>query len=525
MNDVRASDRSLCNPFVVRHDDDIAGVLSCFDRLLFKGYLMPIGFPEGMMSFLGRHGVLLKDFKRFATGHSDEVKRHAQAMAAEAARPYVALKSRQQSKNKDERARRIAEQDQIAEGLICVMSSVEQCQSFKLEYGDKRPRLVSASPRCLCLYFYFMDATFGLIHVRIQTWFPFVVQIYMNGHDWLARQMTKAGLGYEQVDNTFVSIEDFAAAQRLSDQLAKVKWVSQLDRLASEVNPLMKGLLKGLRYYWVADQAEYATDIVFRSAAGLKDLYERLLHHGVASLGPEDVMTFLGRKLHGNFEGDLRTTLKTRQPGARLKQWAKGNWLKMYNKHGLVLRIETVINRPSEFRVRRMGKRNGELQMGWFPMAKRVTNLPRYAEVCWASNHRYMEALSAVDNPAEAHALLDKLCNPVTRDGKRYRGLNPLRREELNMFAVALRGENAMLGFRNDHLRRGLGLPRPPDPAGRKRVASRVGRLLRLLRAHGLLKRIPHTRAYRATVKGLTLMTAVLSLHRFDLVAEVNARM
>ena len=525
MQNLRSNDRSLCNPFVSRHADDIVGVLSCFDRLLFKGYLMPIGYPDGMARFLSRRGVLLKDFKKFVTGHSEEVKRHGLEMAAEAGRPYIALKSRRQSRNKDERARRIAADDQISEGLICVMSSVEQCQSFQLQYGKGRPRLVSASPRCLCLYFYFQDPSFGLIHVRIQTWFPFVVQVYMNGHEWLARQMTKAGLGYEQVDNAFVSIGDFSLAQRLSDRLAQLNWVSQLDRLARRVNPLLKGLLKGLHYYWVTDQAEYATDIVFRSVDALKGLYGRLLHYGVASLEPQDVMTFLGRRLHGNFEGDLRTTLTTRQPGARIKHWAKGNWLKMYNKHGLVLRIETVINRPSEFRVRRMGKRNGQLQMGWFPMAKRVANLPRYAEVCWSSNHRYMEAISAVENPADAYALLDKLCNPVTRDGQRYRGLNPLRREELAMFAVALRGENAMQGFRNDHLRSGLGLPRPPDPPGRKRIASRVGRLLRLLRAHGLIRRIPHTRAYRATVKGLTLMTAVLSLHRFELVAEVNTCM
>ena len=130
-----------------------------------------------------------------------------------------------------------------------------------------------------------------------------------------------------------------------------------------------------------------------------------------------------------------------------------------------------------------------------------------------------------VDDPSQAYELIDQMCKPVTRDGKRYRALNPLRGEERAMFVQALRGENCLRGFRNDDLRKGLGLKRPPDAAGRKRLSSRVGRLLRLLRAHGLLKRIPRTRAYRPTLKGLTLMTAVICLYNLDLLTQVQRQM
>ena len=217
--------------------------------------------------------------------------------------------------------------------------------------------------------------------------------------------------------------------------------------------------------------------------------------------------------------------LNRREPGARIKHRMKGNWIKMYNKHGCVLRIETVINHPYEFRVWRPGKRKGELVMGWFPMAKRVSNLPHYANKSLASNLRYLQALAAVDDPSQAYVLLDKLCHPVTRNGHRFRGLNPLRREELAMFTVALRGEFCLRGFRNEDLRNGLGLQRSPDAAERKRVSSRVGRLIRLLRGHGLLKRIPRTRSYRPTLRGLTVMTAVLSLYSFDLLDQLLHKM
>lgn len=102
----------------------------------------------------------------------------------------------------------------------------------------------------------------------------------------------------------------------------------------------------------------------------------------VAALG---VVTFLGKKLHGNFKGEVITGLKVRQAGARVKHRIKGNWIKMYDKYGLVLRIETVINQPREFKVFRQGIRQGQLVYGWFPMAKRVTNLPRYFEISVAA--------------------------------------------------------------------------------------------------------------------------------------------
>lgn len=525
MKNLRASTRTERNSFIEKHQDIIAGVLSCFDRIIFKGYLMSLSYPEGVTMFLARQGVLLKDWKQFVKARSEEMKEHAKSMAKEQGRLFLPLKGRKASKDKDDRARRIAKREGITEGLICVLSVVEQCQSFKLQYGEGRPRLVSDSPRCLCLYYYFMDPVFGLIHVRVQTWFPFVVQVYTNGHEWLAREMTRAGIGYEQADNTFVRIDDFGAAQELADRLGPQGRVRHLNRLARLVNPLMGGLLKGLRYYWVTDQCEYATDVVFDSPADLKSLYEKLLPHAIVSFGAEDVMTFLGRKLHGNFQGEIKTTLNRREPGARIKHRMKGNWIKMYNKHGRVLRIETVINHPYEFKVWRRGKRKGEVVMGYLPMAKRVSNLPHYAEKSLSSNLRYLEALTAVENPSRAYELLDKLCHPVTQNGNRLRALNPLRREELAMFAVAMRGEYCLRGFRNDDLRKGLGLERPADAAGRKRVSSRVGRLIRLLRGHGLLKRIPRTRSYRPTLRGLTMMAAALSLYNFDLLAQVQQRL
>jgi len=504
--------------FIIKHQDKIAGTISCFDRILFKGYL-PISYPEGMAGFLNRQDVLLKDFKRFACACSDGLKAHAQDMAAKAGRPYIYLS---RPIRKEDRARKIAQEDGITQGLVCVFAAVEACQSFKLKYGEGKPRLACASPRCLCLYFYFIDREFGFMHVRIQTWLPFTVQVCMNGHDWLARKMSKHGIGYMQADNAFVRIEDCKRAQRFADRLVKKNFPRILQAFARKVNPLFNDLLKGMEHYWVIDQAEYATDVLFQDRAVLKDLYRKLLRHATLCFSAEDVLTFLGRKLNGNFQGEVLNSSNKRWPGARVKHRMKGNWIKMYDKHGCVLRVETVINHPYEFRVRREGMRNGERLMGWYPMAKRVSNLYRYAEVCRQANHAYLNALSVVDNPGEAYRLLNGVCEPATRNGRRRRGLNPLRKHDIALFAAALHGDNFIHGFRNRDIAKHLNLPKPKNPTERKRQSARVTRLLQLLHTHRLIAKIPRTRRYRITLRGATLMSAAVKLYHDDLPAAMD---
>jgi len=209
------------------------------------------------------------------------------------------------------------------------------------------------------------------MYLRLQSWFPYTMQVYVNGHDWLARQMTQWGIGFTQHDNAFVDLNDPARAQKLADNFAKLPWVKQLARWARQINPLLMrgGWLRGMSYYWVTEQAEYSTDVLFTSRAKLRELYPRLLDHAVVNFSARDILSFLGRKLQGNFQGEVLNDLKKdRQPGARIKHRMKDNWLKMYDKFGLLLRVETVINNPREFKVRRRRVRDGRKQMVWCPM-------------------------------------------------------------------------------------------------------------------------------------------------------------
>jgi hypothetical protein len=198
--------------FLAKHRDATTGTLSCFDRLLIKGHL-PLGYPRAMEEFLDRHGVLFKQLKPFVLRQAERLKVHARAVAAHAGRPWEYLEG---PVRKDQHARAIAARDEVTEGLVCVFGTIEPCRSFRLAYQHGRPAIRPARRKCLFLYFYFVDREFGFLHVRLQTWFPFTIQVYVNGHEWLARQLDRRGLRYRRLDNAFMWLEDPARAPNAS---------------------------------------------------------------------------------------------------------------------------------------------------------------------------------------------------------------------------------------------------------------------------------------------------------------------
>src|SRR5262249_10624969 len=380
----------------------------------------------------------------------------------------------------------------------------------------RRGRAQGAPDRRVCkvLYFYQMDRDFGLMHVKIQTWFPFTMQVYVKGHEWRARKLSGAGIAFENLDNAFLGLGDVERAGECARGFWRRDWPSLLDALARRVNPHLADGLAGQSCYWVIDEAEFSTDVLFADRAALAALRPRLFERGAWCFGAERVMTFLGRKYRATFQGDVRTRWHRREPGAAVKHWVKGNALKMYDKAGAVLRIETVINNPREFFVHRpREKHNGTTEVGWFPMNKGVANLYRYAQVGQQANARYLEALAVVGDLGVGQRELDRRCAPVRFQGRRRRALQPLSRDDQALFRAALRGEYAVRGFRNGELAQQLFGSRPNDPVERRRRCGRVSRRISLLRAHGLVAKVPRSRRYHVTPRGQRFMSTAVHLH------------
>jgi hypothetical protein len=505
--------------FVAKFTSLIVAVLSCFDRVRFTGHL-PISNGPALEGFVD-HVLKIRrcDFMAFAEQQSQTLVDHAQRLAREAGAEYQFL---QGAHRKEAIVDAILRQRPIREGLICVLCCMECCSSFRLVSGQGRPGLVKARRQQRVLYFYFLDPELGLIHIRLTTWFPFTVQVCVNGHSWLAQQMLTRRLGFTQQDNAFTALDDPQATQKLADRFVDQDWPKILHRLVRQVNPLMsQRWFRSLSYYWVVDQAEFSTDVICTSREALAGLYPRLLDHAAVNFSAKDILTFLGRRLHPRFEGEVLTRCqKDRWPGARIKHCMKNNWLKMYDKFGLVLRIETVINNPREFRVRRLRTRAGRREMAWCPMNKGVCNLYRYREVAKAANARYLEALAVVDDPAPAYRQVEKLTEPVVVAGRSYAGFNPASRPDVTLFRAVLDGNHLVHGFRNADIRTILhGSTEDPRECQRQRAA--VGRLLKRLHVRGLIAKVPRSRRWLVSREGHRVLGAVVQLYHHGIPAAV----
>jgi len=512
------------NHFTTKYASCLQGVLSGFDRLPLRGTIRRLSFVEGLSAYLPYQKVLLKDFGSFAHRLTERIKAASLTPIKALGRPVIYLPS--SATNKEQIAQRLAKEPGITQGPVCVLTCVEPCNAFDIYRNNQTKRLALGQRvrKCLSLYHYQIHPEFGFMHARLPTWFPFGVQICLNGREWLARQMDREGLGDVRQDNCFVHLSDFARAQALMDAPWEAEWTPLLGGVIRTLNPLhaegFGDFCAG--YYGSAHQSEWATDIVFSDAATLRRLYPLLVRHGMTALSSPDVMRFMGRKLAPpgglapTFKGEVTSDSKTRAEGVRIKHRVNANWVKAYDKAyhpvGSVFRGEATIHNETEFLVSRPkeGEPNGPERLR--PLRRGIQDIQRRAEVSQAINDRYLDALSSAATSPTLEELVCQICSPVLYQGKRVRALHPFEPEDAPLREAVSRGEFALQGLRNRDLR-SLLYPQHDalTPEEVRRRAGQVTRKLRLLRAHGLIEQGEHTHTYQVTPQGRQIITALLT--------------
>jgi hypothetical protein len=508
------------------HESRIVGKLVAVDRLILKGHLNG-WMPKGAFArFLLVQSVLLTAFKSYVAQVTEQVKAHALALAAKAGRTYQYLErahTAARGRSKEDLARAIAERDGIQEGLIAVFAAVEPCMSFNVRGNHETHKLevVRGARKCLHFYFYIMDREFGFMHVRLQSWFPFSIQVYVNGHEWLCRQLERRGVGFKRSDNKILQVDNLELAQSLANSFAERSWVRFLDALARRINPYLWEVIRSGfgGYYWVVDQCEVSTDVVFKNRKTLEEVLPELYEAALLHFSPDDVLRFLGRKLHPSLQAEVTTDQKRRAEGRRIKHRVGRNSIKTYD-HVNVFRVETTINQSRDFKTLRYQEVGGKLVGKWMPMNKGVANLKRFFAVAAASNERYLDALGVVSSKApksRSVQALDDLCMPHTSGGHHVPRLQPIGPDDCTVFQAVLHGEHALNGFRNRDLAT-LIYPKPASSQEEKRRRSaRVSRTIARLRGHALVAKVKGSHLYRITPKGARLMTTAVRvrLHEF----------
>jgi hypothetical protein len=501
--------------------DKMMGAISGLDRIRFRGTLRLLANTDGLRRFMSYTGVLLKDFGGWAEGLTARVRHSGQAKAEALGIAVEYLK--RSGVDKEALARRIAQERGVTAGSICMLSVVEPCLApmVKGNKAKKTLELVMAQRKCVFLYHYFNDPQVGFGHVRIQSWLPFNVFICLNGRHWLERQMHKRGIRYVKDGNCFPWIEDISAAQGLMDEQLTTNWSALLHRLALSSCPALEHVMSPLRpeYYWSADETEWATDMMFRRREDLDRLYPSLVHHAMRVSDSPSVMRYFGRtENRGLMPDEVVSDYRRRYEGVRIKHWKNQNSVKMYNKSGSLLRIETTINATRDFKVFRKPNDDRKRKASWQKMRKGVSDLHRRCQVSQQCNERYADALATASVQEKLKEVVSGGCNRVVKKGKRYRGLNPWRQDDYRLLMFLAKGEHAINGFRNEQFRKWL----YPESAksGKehlKTFSGRTTRRIKLLRIHGLIRKVPRSNRYVLTAKGQKFSCALMTASAVDI--------
>jgi len=327
----------------------------------------------------------------------------------------------------------------------------------------------------------------------------------MNGREWLARRMDQEHLAYRRDDNCFPWIADFPRAQELMDQLHQTDWCQQFDRIARFLNPAHETMWGDfpLRYYWTSHQTEWATDIAFRDPQALAGIYPQLVRGSILAFGSKDVLRFLGNRPDRRTQDEVTSSYQERPEGIRVKHQAHANSVKAYDKAGSLLRAECTINNHRAFRVYRQSERDPQGPKKTLLMSKGIVDLYARSQISQHINDRYLDALATLDTSTRVEEVVAPICRRHTSRGKSIRALRPWSEPDQQLLAAVaacgLAGD-----FRNGDIAARL---YPNRPA--KEVSGKVTYLLRLLREHKLIRRLPKTRKYRLTSNGAQIIATI----------------
>ena len=497
-----------------RYQKQIGGVLSCYDRIIMQGTLPKWCYAKGMTDYLYEHQIRIFDYPKWAEPLRDAIRETMERLAAEGGIEIEFIRSKKKF-SQEKRVKEVLAQRGEEPGLVCILSAMERCGTYK-PWHDKKTHQTYLKPdegKCLHYYVYFIDPDLGLCYVRVPTWCPFRLQVYCNGHSYLARQLSQRQIGYRVLDNAFGWIADFERAQKLADNFSVEMVHGKLDEFAERYCAVIQQF--GLSYHWSLDQVEFATDIVFARQADLQAIYDRLTRAAIHTVKPDNIATFLGRKLNGHYQDEMGNLFHTRIEGTRIKHTMGPVSIKMYDKFRLILRIETTVDNVSFFKhYREVEHQDGTRRMGWAPMKKTIYSLAPLRELLLASNRRYLECISAIEDDKAGTGKLNKVSQPVQENDRRYRGFNFFDLQDQKLFESLGRGEFNISGFQNRDLRRRL----------KDRNSGQISRTMKRLRVHGLIKKVGHTYKYYLTALGKQVIAVGLKLKELYIIPTLSAR-
>ena len=313
-----------------------------------------------------------------------------------------------------------------------------------------------------------------------------------TGHDLSGEedQLKESGISYKMLENAFIEIQDWERANEIVKSLKVEELHNRLNAFASKYCPVYKSFNQ--LYHWSIMQCEYSTDIVFKNKEDLQGIYGKLIQTAVHTVKPEHIVSFLGKKLSPLYKGELGNQYHVRLEGTCIKHVMGKTSIKMYDKFAQILRIETTSNEISFFKhYREVIHRDGSRTEKVAAMKKNIYSLTALLPIMQASNRRYLEFISAIEDEKVGKDKLEKITRKVTVEERNYRGFNFFDKNDEKILQIIARGEFNIFGFRAKHLKQFS-----------NKSSSQISRILKRLHVHGLIKKIKNSYKYYLTDLG-----------------------
>ena len=488
---------------VARYADQLVGNLRCFDRVITHGTLVDVAHPGALLVSLQAAGFKPRDLSRFAQPITAQVRDHIIGLAR-VHHLQIEMVTRKNFRQED-RVAAILKERGTHPGLVHIFAVKESATVFDTRHPrpDGYAQVITRRGACLHYYLYWIDPLLGLIHVRVPTWLPLRLQVYFNGHSWLARQLEAAGISYQLADNALSQCADWNRAQELADGLDPRDLHDKLNALTRLCCPVALDKFPN-GYHWCATQVEYAQDLVFKDQNTVDRLFEELARQALLSIKADDVARFLGKRLPMGHDTQVTSHLGRRHAGLRLKHSFGPASVKLYNRPGGILRVEMTTYDVSFFKhYRQVVHQDGTKERCLAVMRKSIYSLPDLAQLMRAGVKRYSQWLAGLREHTAGQRDTARLGRAARdKQGRSYRGFNPFLEEDETVLQLLLRGEHALVGLTARRVRTLL--------AGWSR--GRVGQLLKRFRLHGLLRKVGHTHTYHLTRLARRVVTAVLHI-------------
>jgi hypothetical protein len=479
-------------------DGHVALDLECLDRLYLHGYLAQLQVGGQVAQFLNHRGYPVPS-PACLQQIGDAFRRKVASFAAANHIPVVPLKAADRNievmRPYLNKAAETGRSQVAAIGVAQEMQRVflgrkrdtdpAKCPQFSFEKKDRRVTV---------FYFYLWDAGFGPAFIKVCTYCPWPVKIWVNGHEWAKQQARKAGIGFTELSNGFAAAHDPVLLQRICDALQpgtiNVFFQRWLARLPLPLGPADRQA----GYWWECSmaQVEVSRTIVFTAPRHARAFFDALVTDNLDLGRPDTLEIISGRQIRSNTGGEFRTNVITRGTEVTINAFYKRSRIKQYLKDGRALRVETVVNAPGDLGCQR-----------------RLANLDELQARARAVNARLLHTERAGQGCVLANPVFERIAHPTTDAAGRRATAMRFGDSRVQALAGALCVTVcAVTGITNRSLRALMtGLLGAPYS-----MAQASYDLARLAR-NGLITRRPHANTYDLTPDGLKFAIFYTKVH------------